>query len=137
MSSLLKRKIPASSFLSNFPAPAALKHFAESVSNALAVTANRKRISRINTVIDPSLHYESGEHHYVGGRTWNVIAGPRSKNGKLAFLTVEDKGYQLDKFKNTGVGHRDGPANALALYVKRVRALTVWRPPSTSTKFPK
>ena len=137
MSNFLKRKIATSSFLSSFPASAALKHFAESVSGALAATANRKHIPPVNTVIDPSTHYESGEHHIVGGKTWNVIAGPRGKNGRPAFLTVKDKGYQLDKFKKTGVGHRDGPANALSLYVKRVRALTVWRPSSTSTKNPK
>ena len=134
MSSHLKKRLAS---LASFPAVAALKHFGDSLGEAIKVTANRKHIPHTNTVISPSTSYISGIYHFVSGRAWNVIAGPRTKSGRPAFLTAEDKGRQVDKFQKDGVGHREGPANALAPYVKPVTALTVRRQSSASKQFPK
>lgn len=118
------------------PNPARLKHFAENLSEAFKATANRKHIPHTNTVINPTSHYESGGHHHVGGQAWDVIAGPRAKNGKPGFLMAEPKGHQVDMFHTTGVGHRKGPANALVPYVQKLTALTIRSMSSSSSKFP-
>lgn len=131
MSNNLKRKL-VSHF--DFPAPAALKHFAGSVAEAFKITASRKHIPHTNTVFNPLNHYVSGLYHFVSGKAWNVIAGPRGKNGRPAFLTIEDKGHQIDKFQRGGVGHREGPANTLVPHTKST-AVAVRESSSDPTRF--
>ncbi|MBT2118582.1 hypothetical protein KK141_11000 [Dyella sp. LX-66] len=111
-------------YAKKFPASAAGKHFGKSEGEAIAATLGRKNIPHTNSVIDPTSHYESGGSHYVSGQSWNVLAGPR-KNGQLAFVTVQARGHQVDKFKTTDPGHREGPANAITRYVPKPTSIAL------------
>ncbi|MGO4702459.1 hypothetical protein [Dyella sp. 2RAB6] len=111
-------------YFSRIPASAAAKHLAETAEEAIDITLGRKNIPHTNSVIKPTGHYQSGGSHYVSGRGWNVIAGPK-KNWQPEFVTIEERGYQIDKFKTTGPGHREGPANAITPYVRKPTSIAL------------
>jgi len=121
---------------SKIPPPAAAKHLAETATAAVQATLARKNIPHTNTVINPTTHYTSGQHHHVGGQAWNVISGPE-KGGQRAFMMVQNLGYQLNKFLTGGVGHRVGNSNALVPYQPKSTALTVRNDSNAPGKFPK
>lgn len=122
------------SIASKLPAPAVAKHFAESLGEAIGVTLNRKHVPHTNSVINPTSHYVSGGAHHVGGQAWKVISGPK-KNGQRAFMMAEPVGHQVDRFMTTGVGHREGPANAVVPYVAKPSAVAVRHESTAPAKF--
>jgi len=118
----------------NIPPPAVAKHIADSAQGAIDATLGRKHVPHTNTVINPSSHYQSGGFHFVSGPSWNVISGPK-KNGQRAFVMVQERGHQVEKFQAGGVGHHEGSANLPVPYVAPPKEVALRHDSTAPNKF--